>query len=591
MQGHYRAKPALRRRVASFAGGVAGSCIAVAAAWGQALPPGAVDPDAQRQWQQQREAQQRQALEREPDVRLRASEPPSRQRLRDDERPCFTIREIALAGVDGHPALGRLVRALDGPAGDDAPLGRCLGAQGVGTLVTRLQDAAIEAGFITTRVLAAPQDLSTGRLVLTVVPGRVHRVRLREGSSPQARLWNALPVQEGDLLDLRDMEQALENFQRVPGVQAEIQVKPARDTTEPGWSDLDVSVQGGRQWRWQASLDDSGSAATGRYPVALTASLDHALTLNDLFYATLNRDTDWLHRRVDHQQGPHAGTGGHVLHYSLPWRQALLSVTFSRSGYRQVVIGLNQDYVYRGDSSNGEIKLSRMLWRDGPHKLNGWVKLFGRSSRNYIDDTEVEVQRRRIGGWEAGVSLRRSAGGVQADLEISLKQGTGAFHALAAPEEAFGEGRSRMKLLQGSFGVAGAMPLGERQLQLSTLWRAQLGLRPLTPQDRFSIGGRYTVRGFGSDSALSADNGLLVRNEAELPLTSMASLYAGLDAGVVGGPSARRLAGRRLVGVTLGTRWRLGGAHLDVFAGTPVEQPINFPDRQVVAGFNLSVSR
>ena len=44
------------------------------------------------------------------------------------------------------------------------------------------------------------------------------------------------------------------------------------------------------------SLDDSGSEATGRYPLALTASLDHALTLNDLFYVTLNRDADWLAR-------------------------------------------------------------------------------------------------------------------------------------------------------------------------------------------------------------------------------------------------------------------------------------------------------
>jgi hemolysin activation/secretion protein len=568
----------------------------VETAWGQALPAGTVDPDAQRQLQQQREAQQRQSLEREPDVRLRASPPPARQRLRDDESPCFLITRIELDGVEDQPRMARQIRALDGPQGDDAPIGRCLGATGVATLVTRLQDALIEEGFITTRVLAAPQDLSTGVLRLTVVPGRVHAIRVREGSSPQVRLANALPVKPGDVLNLRDMEQALENLQRVPGAQADIQVEPARDTVEPGYSDLAVSYQGGRQWRWQVSLDDSGSEATGRYPLALTASLDHALTLNDLFYVTLNRDADWLARRVDERDGPHKGIGGHVLHYSLPWGHALLSVTFSRSGYRQVVIGANQTYVYRGASSNGELKLTRMLWRDGQYKFSGFVKLFGRGSRNYIDDTEVEVQRRRTGGWEAGFNLKRQAGGVGSEAEFSLKRGTGAFHALEAPEEAFGEADSRVKLLQGSVSVNGALPLGARQLQLSSSVRGQLALNRLTPQDRFSIGGRYTVRGFGSDASLSADDGLLWRNEAELPLSApqgspAVSMYLGVDAGLVGGNGAERLAGRHLTGAVIGSRLRTQGFSLDVFAGAPLWRPARFPAARVVAGFSLTYSR
>lgn len=562
---------------------------------GQALPPGTVDPDAQRQLQLQREAQQRQSLEREPDVRLRASPPPARQRLRDDESPCFPITHIELRGVEDQPRMARQIRALDGPQGDDAPIGRCLGAIGIATLVTRLQDALIDEGFVTTRVFAPPQDLSTGHLVLTVVPGRVAAIRLREGTSPQVRLANALPVRPGDVLNLRDMEQALENLQRVPGTQADIQVEPAQGTAEPGYSDLAVSYQGGRQWRWQVSLDDSGSESTGRYPLSLTASLDHPLMLNDLFYVTLNRDADWLRRRVDHREGPHKGTGGHVLHYSLPWGHSLISITFSRSGYRQVVIGANQTYVYRGASSNGELKLTRMLWRDGQYKFSGFVKLFGRGSRNYIDDTEVEVQRRRTGGWEAGFNLKRNAGGIGSEAELSLKRGTGAFHALEAPEESFGEADSRVRLLQGSLSINGGLPLGSRQLQLSSSLRGQFAMNKLTPQDRFSIGGRYTVRGFGSDASLSADNGLLWRNEAELPLTGQqspaVSMYVGVDAGLVGGNGDERLAGRHLTGAVIGSRVRMQGFSLDVFAGAPLWQPARFPTARVVAGFNLTYSR
>jgi len=236
-----------------------------------------------------------------------------------------------------------------------------------------------------------------------------------------------------------------------------------------------------------------------------------------------------------------------------------------------------------------------MLWRDGQYKFSGYVKLFGRGSRNYIDDTEVEVQRRRTGGWEAGINLKRNAGGIGSEVELSLKRGTGAFHALEAPEEAFGEAESRVRLLQGSYSLNGALALGSRQLQLSTSLRGQFALNRLTPQDRFSIGGRYTVRGFGSDASLSADNGLLWRNEAELPLSAAqqspaVSMYLGVDAGLVGGNGAERLAGRHLTGAVIGSRVRTQGFSLEVFAGAPLWQPSRFPVARVVAGFNLSYS-
>jgi hemolysin activation/secretion protein len=44
-----------------------------------------------------------------------------------------------------------------------------------------VQNAIIERGYVTTRILAAPQDLKTGVLMLTVVPGRVNAIRFADG--------------------------------------------------------------------------------------------------------------------------------------------------------------------------------------------------------------------------------------------------------------------------------------------------------------------------------------------------------------------------------------------------------------------------
>ncbi len=54
----------------------------------------------------------------------------------------------------------------------DFTLPHCLGGQGISEIIKRIQNAIIEKGFVTTRVLAQPQDLRQGRLVLTVVPGK-----------------------------------------------------------------------------------------------------------------------------------------------------------------------------------------------------------------------------------------------------------------------------------------------------------------------------------------------------------------------------------------------------------------------------------
>ena len=69
-------------------------------------------------------------------------------------------------------------------------------------------------------------------------------------------------------------------------------------------------------------LDDGGSRSTGKYLSGLTVSYDHALTLNDLFYLTLQRDVG------GREAGPR-GTSGTVAHYSLPLGYWLLGFNAS----------------------------------------------------------------------------------------------------------------------------------------------------------------------------------------------------------------------------------------------------------------------
>jgi len=531
------------------------------------------------QRQQERERAQRERLQPSPDVRLPRSVAPQVGAVEvEGESPCFPIRRVELDGDDAW-RFAFALRALPERQGWlEQPA--CLGAKGINAVLQRLQNAIVRRGYVTTRVLAQPQDLKQGTLRLTVIPGRVRNIVMNDAGSHRGHDWNALPTESGRILDLRDIEQGLENFKRVPTVDADIQIAPGE---QPGESDLLVAWRQGNPIRVNLSADDAGSKATGKYQGSFTLSYDNWWTLNDLFYVTLNHDLD--------TGEAHKGTSGHVVHYSVPLCYWLFGATASHNTYRQSVAGLSQTYVYSGNSSDAELRVSRVVYRDAVRKstlsFSGW----NRSSRNFIDDTEVEVQRRRMAGWELGATHHEVVEQATLDLDATYRRGTHADGALPAPEEAFGEGTSRPRILKA--GAQLNLPFSNegQRMRYSLAWRAQWNRTPLVPQDRFSIGSRYTVRGFDGESTLSADRGWLVRNDLSWALGATgAELYAGADYGQLGGTVAAQLVGRHLEGCVFGLRGSRGHLSYDAFIGARLNYPTGFQVAHETAGFNLSWS-
>jgi len=209
------------------------------------------------------------------------------------------------------------------------------------------------------------------------------------------------------------------------------------------------------------------------------------------------------------------------------------------------------------------------------------------------------VQHRVTGGWELAVNhkefIETQAGTATLEGTLAYKRGTGGFGARPAPEEAYDEGTSRMKLYTAELSANVPFKLGEQKFRYSGLVRAQWNRTPLTPQDRFAIGGRYTVRGFDGETSLMAERGWLIRNDIGWAIPwnggqSGAELYTGLDYGHVGGPSTKYLLGNHLAGAVVGVRGAWKNLNYDLFVGAPVWKPEGYRTARVTAGFNLNVS-
>lgn len=564
------------------------SCVATCTAVGllasfAALAAEPQAPDQQLLLQQQRERAQREQLEPSPDVRLQAPQDNAGDlRLPRDEKPCFKIDRVVLSGDQAEDFQWAL-RA--GNPADDPVQGRCVGAAGINLTMKRIQNAIIAKGFITTRVLAQAQDLNQGTLSLVLVPGRIKHIRFAEGTSARANYWNAMPASAGDVLNLRDIEQALENFKRVPTAEADVQITPAEGAdAQPGESDVVIAWKQAVPVRVSLSVDDSGSKQTGKYQGNVALSLDNLATLNDLFYISFNHD-------LGGGQSGDRGSKGHTVHYSVPYDYWQLSLTSSEYDYHQTIAGANQAYSYSGRSRTNEVQLSRVVYRDAVRKttvsLGGW----SRTSSNYIEDTELELQRRRMAGWQAGINHREFIGANTLDLGVGYRRGTGARDALRAPEEGSGEGTSRSQIISANAQLQVPFTVAEQRLRYVAGWRGQWNRTPLIPQDRFSIGGRYTVRGFDGEQILSAERGWTFSNDLGLSLANTGQeLYLGVDYGQVGGHSTQYLSGRRLAGAVVGLRGGYKQFSYDIYTGKPLEKPKGFQTADVTSGFSANWS-
>lgn len=489
-----------------------------------------------------------------------------------EENPCFTIHHLALQGEASEQFQWALASAADAN-------GRCLGAQGITLAINKVQNAILAKGYVTTRVMAQEQDLTQGILTLTLQPGRISDIRFGQPTSWRGRLWNAIPASRGDILNLRDVEQGLENLKRVSSATADIEIVPGE---QEGASDLRVNWQEKRPVRLSLGLDDSGSESTGRYLGTATLAIDAPFAQNDLFYANIGRDM--------FAQGPY-GNRSNTLNYFFPVGYWAFSANYSDYTYHQNIPNANEVLSYNGKSDNVVVTVSRLLFRNQSHKTTLNLRTYRKHATNSVNGIEIEQQRRRTAGWELGVNQRSYFGDTTVDANVSWRRGTGAFGATRAPEEATHSGSARTGVLLGDVSIHQPFTFVDQSLRYSTTLRGQWSANALTPQERLAIAGRYTVRGFDGEQMLSGERGIVWRNELGWNIRSRGhELYLALDYGRVGGPGTRYLVGHQLAGSALGLRGALW-QHIsyDVFAGVPLLKPDAFHTSGATAGFSINV--
>ncbi|WP_049097608.1 ShlB/FhaC/HecB family hemolysin secretion/activation protein, partial [Burkholderia cepacia] len=324
----------------------------------QSASPSTLPASNDQRAREQEEARERERTVSAPAVRSSVTERVAFPSL-PTESPCFRIDRFALDVPDSLPdtvkAQGASALPMDRFAFAREWLGhyegQCVGKQGLDVLVKGLSQAILARGYITTRVLLPEQDLSAGTLKLALIPGVIRHVSFSD-EKLRGTWKTAFPTRDGDLLNLRDLEQGLEQMKRVSSQDVSMQIVPA-DT--PGESDVVLDIRRGKPWTVVASIDNSGTRATGRLQGNLSVGIDNPLGLNDIFNIGVSQDLELGDKRL----GSHGWNG----FYSIPWGYWTATLSAYTNTYYQQIAGVNQTFVASGNSKTIDFKLNRVLSR------------------------------------------------------------------------------------------------------------------------------------------------------------------------------------------------------------------------------------
>lgn len=502
------------------------------------------------------------------------------------EAPCFTIKSIT---VGNNQAFGGM-RSTVAPF-----LGQCVGVQGVRQIAAVLDARLIALGYVTTRVSLPQQNLSEGKLVFALHLGKVAGVRMVQAGVPgdvADTAWgtwtNAFPLAIGDVLNMRDLEQGVEQMKRLPSQLVTTRIEPGMQA-DTSVVLVERNAAGWRErTRASATLDNSGSEALGRAQLSGSLSLDNAAGLNDIL--SLSSNINAQQPRRDHRSYSFSAN------YSIPWDYHSFSVAHSSSRFAQFVQGTTARFLSSGSSSSAEARWSYLAWRSASAKAGVYAALSTRRAHSYLDDVELVVQRRRTTSATGGLTLKQYLGQGMLDLDLGYRAGIGLGSAEDDyPSAADGGLTLRPRILGLNASYSQPFKAAGRTLQYSASLRLQKTGDMTLSADQISIGGRYSVRGFDGDSVLLAESGAILRNDLSTGLPSIAgidsSAFVALDAGKVSGPSAAGLVGDTLVGFAAGLRGRWKDLVFDASLAIPVSKPARFKTRAVTPSISITYSR
>ncbi|MER2045145.1 MAG: ShlB/FhaC/HecB family hemolysin secretion/activation protein [Pantoea agglomerans] len=519
------------------------------------VTPGDLDVIQNQQQQRlQQDQQQRDALTQAHQVELQKTE------SAPASGPCFEINQISLqqASLITPDTQKRLVAPY---------INQCLSLDRINQLVRAISEWYVQRGYITSRAFLTEQNLSHGTLNITVLEGKLEAIHLQGASARQLNM--AFPTRAGRILNLRDIEQGMEQINRLRTTPVQIEIIPS---TQPGYSIVNLTSTPEFPLTLGLNMDNSGQRSTGIGQLSASLVGNDLLGVADRWFVSGGRSSafsDWRDA-----QNFQAGV-------SVPYGYGLLDYSYSWSNYHSRFNANSFDWYSNGDNISNRLSGSWVLFRNGQIKTGVQLGLNHYASHNWLNQTLLQSSSRKLTSLQIGFNHTQKIAGGVATLNPMLSRGMPWFDAESdkGKSDDFPKAEFRKWSVSSSF----QRPVTQKMWWLSSFY-AQWSPDRLYGSERLTIGGENSVRGY-KEQYLSGDVGGYLRNELNyslftLPAIGEVSTTLALDGGWLQSDKQDRYAAGTLWGSSVGLGTRNAHVSTQLSLGIPVSYP-NYlaPDR------------
>jgi hemolysin activation/secretion protein len=435
---------------------------------------------------------------------------------------CFDIQEITVSGVT----------VIDPFALNDIThpfIEQCLDLPKINHLISLVSNVYLDKGYVTSRAYIAPQDLNGGHLSLVVVEGEIEGFDIGKAKLSQQQLQLAFPMTKGDKLNLRDIEQGLENINRLFQNQVTTSLAPGN---YQGGTVIELSNQMSKPWQASLSFNNTGNDETGKHQLDAFYVHNNLFGLNDNIVASMSSN-------VGGKKLKHAVSRSYSLNVDMPyhyWQFALGNTFFE---YEQTINGASIDFITSGTSFNTNISLENRLFRDQNSTFDVKVAFARKDSKNYLEDVYLDTSSRTLYIWELAGFYKKNIPLGSFDISFVINHSVPWFDAKQKVVEA--ENDFQFTKYQLDAGLSLFFDLGTQPVRYSLRGHYVHAPKNIILSEGVSVGGRYSVRGI-SDDSLYGYRGGYVRNDLTFPLAidsmflSQLSVSFGLDIGSTNTP-------------------------------------------------------
>lgn len=504
-----------------------------------------------------------------------ASAPRHRQsaatRLNVDAARCVDVADVTFHGADTLPRSVKLRIHANYS-------GRCLQQADLDRLLDEVNDWYVEHGYITSHAELPRQNLDGAVLVVEAVEGKLGRIYFAGNDytgDQAARL--SFPGSPGDVLNLRNIEQGVEQIERVAPTGVKVAIRPA---PLEGYSDVVLTGSAAPNVGISLSADNNGAENTGRNEIAAALTLNNTLGFGEQIQFSADTTAPIHADRFRRNFGVNA---------SLPVGYWTFSYSASGGNYAIPLDFYGLALNYHGSSIQHRFTASRTVQRNARSKTDVFASLSHYRGDVYLDEFALQNSSERQSAAQLGISYATRVGSdsyftAAPVFTQGLAPGSTNLADAGGPNAHF-----RKAAVSASFYKA----LTPRVAFLSSAY-GQWSPDALYGSERVTVGSDASVRGF-RDRYLYGNTGAYWRNQIDwrAPAPSWAgrvTLSAAVDAGRVVPVAGEPLSGGTVLGAALAASTAYRNVAGSVSVGTPLRFPAQLKADPIVVNVKLTTS-